>query len=105
MKIFFKYVYDFEKRQINTYYTANLILRTLIMVVALYFTISAIYYAKLANINFGIISCCFIFSIVVNIVCGYLFFQEKIKSKVYGGIFVTLAGIIWISLEKGSRAT
>ena len=105
MKILFKYLYDFEKRQINSYYTANLLLRSLIVFVALYFTISAIYYAKLANINFGIISCCFIFSIVVNIACGYLFFQEKINSKVYGGIFVTLAGIIWISLDKGSSAT
>ncbi len=79
-----------------------LILRTMIVGLSIYFTVLAIYFANLANINFGIISCCFIFSIVVNITCGYLFFSEKIKIKVYLGIFVTLAGIIWISLVKGA---
>jgi drug/metabolite transporter (DMT)-like permease len=103
-KIFFRNFYNFETNQINQYYTGMLILRTLIIGCSLYFSVLAIYYANLANINFGIISCCFIFSIVVNITCGYLFFEEKIKPQVYFGIFVTLAGIIWISLVKGANS-
>jgi hypothetical protein len=73
-KIFLKNFYNFETKQLNQYYTGMLVLRTLILSLALYFTVMAIYYAKLANINFGIISCCFMFSIVMNIVCGYLLF-------------------------------
>jgi uncharacterized membrane protein len=103
-KIFFGNFYNFESNQINQYYTGMLILRTLILGLSLYLSVQAIYYANLANINFGIISCCFIFSIVVNITCGYLFFEEKIKPQVYFGIFVTLVGIIWISLVKGANS-
>ena len=81
-----------------------LIIRTGLLSIALWSTIMSIYYANLANINFGIISCCFIFSIVVNITFGYAFFQEKISNKQILGIIVTLTGIIWISLAKGEAS-
>ena len=74
------------------------------LLVALWTTIVSIYYAKLANINFGIISCCLIFSIVVNISAGYAFFQEKISGKQVVGILITIGGIIWISLAKGEAS-
>lgn len=78
-----------------------LLLRVGIFLMALWATIMSIYYANQANINFGIISCCFMFSIVLNITAGYMIFQEKISSKQLAGIVVTLAGIILISLAKG----
>jgi drug/metabolite transporter (DMT)-like permease len=66
--------------------------------------IKSIYYATLANINFGIISCCFICSIIINVTFGLIFFGEKMNLKMVGGIVITIAGIVWISLAKGSAA-
>jgi drug/metabolite transporter (DMT)-like permease len=65
---------------------------------------SSIHYANLANINFGIISCCFIVSVVVNSAAGLVFFNEKLTRKLSLGICVTMTGIIWISLAKGGDA-
>lgn len=66
--------------------------------------ISSIHYANKANINFGIISCCFIVSVVVNTAAGLVFFGEKLTLKTSLGIIVTMCGIIWVSLAKGSEA-
>ena len=71
--------------------------------VTYYCGIKSIYYAGLANLNFGIVSCCFIFSIIINVTCGFLFFQEKINWKESFGIVVIITGIVWISLSKGKR--
>jgi len=79
-----------------------LTIRICVLLASLWSGIMSIYYANLANINFGIISCCFIFSIVVNISCGYAFFEEKISKYQIIGIIITLSGIIWISLAKGA---
>jgi uncharacterized membrane protein len=69
-----------------------------------YCGIKSIYYATLANINFGIISCCFIFSIIINVTFGLIFFGEKMTIKMVLGIVITIAGIMWISLAKGAGA-
>ena len=66
--------------------------------------IKSIYYATLANINFGIISCCFICSIVINVTFGLIFFGEKMTLKMVCGIIITISGIMWISIAKGSGA-
>lgn len=73
------------------------------LIITYYCGIKSIYYAGLANLNFGIVSCCFIFSIIINVTCGLLFFDEKINWKESGGIVVIVVGIIWISLSKGQR--
>ena len=73
-KIFFYEFYDFKEGKICWEYTRMVLLRIFLCSLAFWTTIMSIYYAKLANINFGIISCCFIFSIVINITCGYAFF-------------------------------
>lgn len=78
-------------------------MRILITTTSLVSAIKSIHYAIEANINFGIISCCFIISIVINSACGFIFFKERLNAKVVGGIVVTLSGIIWISLAKGQR--
>jgi len=83
------------------YYIWSIILRIVLCTVSVYSAIRSIHFALLANINFGIISCCFIISIVINSACGYFFFGEKLNAKVVGGIVVTISGIIWISLAKG----
>jgi drug/metabolite transporter (DMT)-like permease len=100
-RVLFHEFYDFSQGRVNWEYTLMLVLRVGLLLVALWAAIMSIYYANLANINFGIISCCFIFSIVVNITAGYAIFQEKISPKQVAGIVVTVAGIIWISLAKG----
>ena len=100
-RVLFYEFYDFDKGRVNWEYTCMLLLRVGIFLMALWATIMSIYYANQANINFGIISCCFMFSIVLNITAGYAIFQEKISSKQLAGIVVTLAGIILISLAKG----
>jgi drug/metabolite transporter (DMT)-like permease len=63
-----------------------------------YCGIKSIYYAGLANLNFGIVSCCMMFSIIINMTCGLLFFNEKINWKESAGIAVIITGIVWISL-------
>jgi drug/metabolite transporter (DMT)-like permease len=93
--------YDFKKQKYDDYYLKNQLLRILITMTSLYCAVKSIHYANLANINFGIISCCFIVSIIINCSCGYFFFQEKMNVKVILGIAVTISGIIWISLAKG----
>lgn len=100
-RVLFQEFYDFSQERVNREYTLMLMLRVCLFLVSLWAAIMSIYYANLANINFGIISCCFTFSIVVNISAGYAIFQEKISSKQVAGIIVTVAGIIWISLAKG----
>ena len=66
--------------------------------------IKSIYYATLANINFGIISCCYICSIVINVTFGLVFFGEKMTLKMVCGIVITITGIMWISIAKGAGA-
>lgn len=100
-RVLFQEFYDFSQERVNREYTLMLMLRVCLFLVSLWAAIMSIYYANLANINFGIISCCFTFSIVVNISAGYAIFQEKISSMQVAGIIVTVAGIIWISLAKG----
>ena len=78
--------------------------RVFVTVASLYCAVKSIYYANLAGLNFGVISCCFIFSIVINCTFGYFCFDEKITLRMLAGIAITLAGIIWISLAKGNRA-
>jgi multidrug transporter EmrE-like cation transporter len=63
--------------------------------------VMSIYYSKLADINFGIVSCCFCISIVFNSVCCYIFFREFLTRSKLIGMIVTLTGIIWISIAKG----
>ena len=95
--------YDFELQKVNKYYTFQVSIRACVMLMSYYFGIKSIYYAGVANLNFGIVSCCYIFSIVINVTCGFLFFDEKINFKESAGIVVIVAGIIWISLSKGQR--
>ena len=71
---------------------------------SLYCAVKSIHFANLAGLNFGIISCCFIVSIIINCACGYFCFNEEINYKVVIGICVTISGIIWISLAKGQAA-
>jgi drug/metabolite transporter (DMT)-like permease len=100
-RVLFYEFYDFDQRRVNWEYSLMLLLRVGIFMVALWGTIMSIYYANLANINFGIISCCFMFSLILNITVGYAIFQERMTLKQIAGIAVTLSGIIWISLVKG----
>lgn len=88
---------------VDRYYFLNLAFRVALQTCSVYSQIKSIHYAILANINFGIVSCCFIFSIVINTAFGYKFFGEMLNNKVLTGIFVTISGIIWISLAKGQR--
>ena len=78
-------------------------MRACALMVTYYCGIKSIYYAGLAHLNFGIVSCCFIFSIIINVTCGLLFFDEKINWKESAGIVVIVTGIVWISLSKGQR--
>jgi hypothetical protein len=73
------------------------------LMVGYYCGIKSIYYAGLANLNFGIVSCCFIFSIIINVTCGLLFFDERINLIESVGIVIIVSGIVWISLSKGKR--
>lgn len=81
-----------------------LIFRSILLAFIFWGAIRSIHYANLANINFGIVSCCFIVSVVVNTAAGLAFFKETFNIKVLVGIIVTLSGIMWISLAKGSEA-
>ena len=66
--------------------------------------IASIYHANLANLNFGIVSSCFIVSVVVNTTANRILFKDSITLKMGFGITVTLSGIIWVSLAKGQDA-
>lgn len=101
MKLCFGNFYKFDENQINWYYTIHVFLRSFALILVYWFGIKSIYFAKLANINIGIISSCFIFSIVINVTAGFLFFNEKINLKETLGILITIAGIVWISLSRG----
>lgn len=81
-----------------------LLLRTCSLILTYYCGIRSIYYATLANINFGIVSCCFIVSVLVNSVFNFIFFGEKIILKTLLGMVITISGIMWISLSKGQAA-
>lgn len=81
-----------------------MLLRATFLIAIYYCGIRSIHHAILANINFGIVSCCYIVSIVVNCAFGFLYFGEKINSKVIAGIIITVSGIMWISLAKGQAA-
>ena len=96
-------MYDFENKRVNWGYSYQIFLRQCLLFYSYWAAISSIHYANLANINFGIISCCFIISVVVNTAAGLAFFNEKINFKIGSGIVVTMAGIIWISLGKGQE--
>lgn len=78
-----------------------MILRLALCSCSIFFALKSIYFANLANINFGIVSCCYIVSIIVNSTSGYFFFQEKITFKMIGGMVVVVIGVIWISLARG----
>lgn len=97
-------IYDFNQKCVRKQYTAQVIFRASLLLTIYWCAISSIHYANLAKINFGIVSCCFIVSVVVNSAAGLAFFNEKITLKTCSGIIVTMCGIIWISLAKGGEA-
>jgi len=96
--------YNFETHQLNSFYAFQIFCRTLVLMLTYWCGIKSIYYASLANINFGIISCCFICSIIINVTFGLIFFGEKMNVRMVLGIVITIAGIMWISLAKGAGA-
>ncbi len=71
---------------------------------SIYCAMRSLYYANLAGINFGIVTCCFMMSIVMNVTFGYIFFNEKMNFKMIIGIFITMIGIAWISLAKSASS-
>ena len=77
----FGHFYDFQLQKVNKYYTFQVSIRACALLMSYYFGIKSIYYAGLANLNFGIVSCCYIFSIVINVTCGFLFFEEKLTGR------------------------
>ena len=97
-------LYDKQAGKVNWGYLVHILIRIGLIMTSFYLSILSIHYAILANINFGIVSCCFLFSIVVNVSCAYLFFDEKLTAKMMAGILITIAGIVWISLAKGQSA-
>ena len=91
-------MYDFNERKINWNYSIQIFIRQWLLFYSYWAALSSIHYANLAHINFGIISCCFIVSVVVNTAAGRFFFKETLTFKVGMGIVITMSGIIWISL-------
>ena len=77
--------------------------RGCLLICVFYCAISSIHYAIAAQINFGIISCCYIISVPINTFAGLFWFDEKLNMKVCLGIVVTLCGIVWISISNGSN--
>lgn len=96
--------YNFEIQRFNSFYAFQVFCRALVLILIYWCGIKSIYYASLANINFGIISCCFICSIIINVTFGLIFFGEKMTVKMVLGIVVTISGIMWISIAKGAGA-
>ena len=95
------YYVNKETGLVNWSYTMQIFVRTWIMLLAFYCAIKSIHYANLAQVNFGIVSCCYIISIVVNSTVGYFYFKESINMMVMVGMAVTISGIVWISIAKG----
>ena len=100
----FSQFYNFDTRHLNRFYAFQILCRALVLMLTYWCGIKSIYYASLANINFGIVSCCFICSIIINVTFGLLCFGEKMTWKMVLGIVITITGIMWISLAKGAGA-
>lgn len=92
---------DRSSGRVNWRYTIQIFLRVCLLFYSYWGALLSIHYANRANINFGVISCCFIVSVVVNTAAGLVFFNERLNFKIATGILVTMAGIVWISLAKG----
>ena len=58
------------------------------------------YYAKLAQINLGIVSSIFSLAIVFNTLFSRILFDEKLSAPKYVGIIIIIIGVVWISLLK-----
>jgi drug/metabolite transporter (DMT)-like permease len=101
-QLFPNYYYLLDgQEKFNWMYLAHIVKRATNFLIVFWAMVMSIYYARLAGINFGIISCCYCVSIIFNSVCCYFFFREVITLKMLFGMVVTLTGIIWISLAKG----
>ena len=98
------YFYNYEEKRINKGYTAFTNIRSYILILSYWCAISSIRHASLAHLNFGIVSCCYIASVVINSTASYLLFNERINMKMGLGIVVTIGGVIWISLAKGDNS-
>ena len=66
--------------------------------------IFASHYAQLAQINFGIVSCCLSVSAPLNCLLSYIFWKERLSCKMIIGTLVIVTGVAWIALAKGQTA-
>ena len=96
--------YITDSSQLDKYYLINTLARAANFLAYFWLIILSMSCAQKANLNFGIISSCAYISIVINCGVGYVWFREVITLKMLFGIVVTLSGIIWISLAKGSTS-
>jgi hypothetical protein len=56
--VFIRNYIDPKTRALDLYFTISVLFRNLISGISIYSAVRSVYYANLANINFGIISCC-----------------------------------------------
>ena len=102
--VFSNFILEGTSSELNWWYLLHTVFRAVNFHLVFWSSVKAIYYANLADLNFGIISSCSYVSIIVNSVVGYFFFREIITPKMLFGILVTITGILWVSLAKGGSA-
>eukprot|EP00347_Sterkiella_histriomuscorum_P004869 403358778 len=101
----FKYTmlksYCDQSGQIRGMLLAHSFIRLTLFFLNSYMIITTAYYAKLAQLNLGIISSIFSLAIVFNTIVGRLLFGEKLSLSKYIGIVIIIVGVVWIAMLKG----
>jgi uncharacterized membrane protein len=102
LNVFFKHFYSQETHTFNITNFIHLFLRAINFFGLIWLCIISSHYAVKAQINFGIISTCMSIQTPLNCVIGVMAWGEKLKIKMILGTTVIIAGVIWVSLARGS---
>ena len=99
--LFLQNIYDNKRKQFKTKVFLNLLLGSLLFYILSLLTIYAVYFAILAEVNFGIIASCISLSTPLNCLLSYILYNEKLTKRMLIGTSIIFMGVIWVALAKG----
>ncbi|CDW83507.1 UNKNOWN [Stylonychia lemnae] len=101
---FFGKYYDDSGTKLNLLNIFHMMLRSAMFFGLSWLVILASGYASQAQINFGIITSCISFSIVLSAIFSYIFYNEALNKIQIVGIAIIILGIVGISFAKGNKS-
>ncbi|CDW89958.1 UNKNOWN [Stylonychia lemnae] len=101
---FFSKYFDETGSRVNFFNIFHMIIRSCLFFGLSLLVILASGYAQKAKINFGIVTSCISFSIVLSSIFSYIYYDEKLTKTQIIGMIIIIISIVGISFSKGNKS-